>query len=107
MAVVDLNKAPLSENGRLAILRSEKLAERLASRSDYLGTESAESILRVVRELAESEAKLRQRCEMAEAWLRRVVEAHTGENVDGCDMRNSEIAAIDRAGGGERENGDG
>jgi hypothetical protein len=125
MAVVDLNKAPLSESGRLALLRLEKFAERLASRSDHIGVDSTESILMVVRELAASEARLRQRCAAAEVavptnWCDPLL---TGPNAAlgphagkwGCPdierllagVRSRIKAAIDRAGGGERENGDG
>lgn len=40
---------------------------------------------------------LRVRVGVLEAFQRRVVEAHTGEFIDGCDMRTAEIEAIDQA----------
>lgn len=58
MATVELHKPQLSENGRLTLLRLEKLAARLAERGDHIGVESVESILRVARELADSESRL-------------------------------------------------
>ncbi|TWI04854.1 hypothetical protein IP90_00994 [Luteimonas cucumeris] len=34
------------------------------------------------------------RAEAAEALLRQVIDAHTGENIDGCGMTNAQLSAI-------------
>jgi hypothetical protein len=46
-----------------------------------------------------------RRCAELVALLRRVVEAHTGHNADGCDMRNAEIEHITTLTGDDRHAG--
>lgn len=76
--------------GWLSDIRS--LVEHYDSR--VVGHRAGRFIRRYGRVLATDYEAAIARAEAAEALLRQVIDAHTGENIDGCGMTNAQLSEI-------------
>ena len=87
----------LSNENELSELRRRLAAERTAEelRADVTRLEKSDH-MRMMQALSNGQAALIAEAEAEElrGMVVEVVEAHTGENVDGCGMTNAQIAAL-------------